>query len=131
MLEPDLINYLIAGLPRAGGRVHLGNAPQSTALPVVVVIRISGSTPRTLGNTKLFSRANLQMHIVGDDDYQSVLALANDLLALIDGFKGDMGTTRIESCRCDGEPSDTSYIDGTKTFRQLTSDFKFVYRDLI
>lgn len=128
MLEPDLISYLIANATEVSGRVHLGSARQGVGLPCHVVVRIAGNTPRTLGNVALFQRASIQIHTVGGDEYGPTLTAANQLRELLDGFKGEMGDTHVESCRCEGEPSDNSFVDGTVTYRQLTQDFRFVYR---
>jgi hypothetical protein len=130
MLEPDLIHYLVNNLTGVTGGVHLGNVPQNAAAPALCVIRLSGTTPRTLGNVALFSRADVQIAVVGDDNYAPVLNVANQVRALLDGFKGEMRLTRIESCRCASEPQDASVIDANKVIRQLVQDFKFVYRDL-
>lgn len=129
MLEPDLIDYLVSNVPSAGGRVYLGNAPQNVETPAVVVIRVSGSTPRTLSGVALFQRADVQIATVGDDRYAPVLTTANEVRAALDGYKGVMRNTRIESCRGRSDPADASFIDGNKVMRQLTQDFHVVYRD--
>jgi hypothetical protein len=128
MLEPDLIAYLIAHAATVKGEVHLGNVPQGSPLPAYAVVRVGGLTPRTLNSTRLFQRANLQIHTVGADRYAPTQTAANELRELLDNFKGPMGDTYIESCRCEGEPADNSFVDGNQVYRQLTQDFRFVYR---
>ena len=130
MLEPDLIEFLSLSLPGVTGGVHLGNIPQNQPVPAVAIENISGSTPRTLGNTALFSRADIQITVVGDERYSTVLPVANQIRALLDGYKGTFTTTKIESCRCLADPADSSVVDGTKIIRALTLDFKFTYRNL-
>jgi hypothetical protein len=128
MLEPDLIAYLKEHATEVSGRVHLGNVPQGTSLPAHAIERVGGNSPRTLGNVRLFQRASLQIHTVGLDRYAPTQAAATQLLELLDGFKGQMGATHVESCRCEGEPTDNSVVGDTQTYRQLTQDFRFVYR---
>ena len=128
MLEADLIAYMTANLTGIAGGVHLGNVPQGPSVPAISVTRISGSTPRTLGSVSLFSRADIQIIVVGDERYAPVMTAANQLRDLLDGYKGAMGTTRVESLRCIADPADQSVVDGNKVIRALSLDFKVTYR---
>ena len=130
MLEPDLIEHMKASLTGIAGGVHLGNVPQDCDAPAISVTRISGTSPRTLGGRKLFSRADVQIVVVGDDRYAPVMAAANQVRELLEGFRGPMRMTLIESCLCEGDPADNSVVDGNKVIRALSLDFKFTYRDL-
>jgi hypothetical protein len=129
MLEKDLIDRLTLAIPSVAGRVHLGNAPQDTALPFAVLRRTAGSTPRTLGGVKLFGRANVSVDLVGAT-YADVLIASAAAHESLDGFKGQAGETYVESARCLSDPADNSLVDGDLVLRQLTQDFLVVYREL-
>lgn len=129
MIDENLIAYLKAqGVTRA----HTGNAPQATEFPVAVVRRSSGNTPRTLGGTKLFSRATFSIDVVALN-YADAMSLSTTIRDALDGYTGTFASTpagtdtRIQSCRCVNEPVDGSEIDGDRVLRRITQDFLFVY----
>lgn len=128
MLDTDLISYLVAAGTDAGNRFHTGNIPQLSAYPAVALRRTFGTTPRTLGGLPLNSRAQFQVSVVGKD-YATVLPVANQVRAKLDGFSGIMGGSKIMSCRCLAEPADFSEIDGDQQFRIVSQDFFFVYAE--
>lgn len=128
MLDTNLITYLRAQATSAGNRVHTGNAPQDTALPVVIIRRVSGTTPRVLGGTSLFSRATFTVDCIGRD-YADALPLANDIRVILDNYRGELVDTKVMSARCLAEPADYSEIDGDLILRRISQDFLFVYRD--
>ncbi len=128
MIDENLKAYVSGLGTAAGNRVHIGNAFQDTVLPVVVIRRVSGNTPRTLGGQKLRSRAQYAINIVGLD-YASVMPVANAVRLGLDGFIGSMGTTRVHSARCLSEPADFSEIDGDVTLRVIGQEFSFVYSE--
>lgn len=127
MFDTDLIAFLRAELAGAGGRVYTGNADQGKLRPFVVVNRFSGITPSTLNGTRLFSRSTFKIDCVAET-YPDALPLANDLRELLHAYKGLIGATRIESCRCLSEPTPLDVVDGDLILRDLQQDFLFVYR---
>lgn len=127
MLDTDLIAYLGGALSAAGERVHTGNAPQGSPRPYIVVNRFSGVTPSTLGGSRLFSRATFKIDCVGDT-YPDAIPLANALRSALHNYKGLMGETPIESCRCLAEPTPLDVVDGDLVLRVMQQDFFFVYR---
>lgn len=127
MLDTDLVQFLRDEGTSAGARVHTGDAPQNTPLPVIIVTRISGQTPRTLKGQNLFARANFTISCIGET-YGDTLPLANAVRLALDNYRGLLGTTKVESCRCLAEPADISEIDGDQVYRRVSQEFLFVYR---
>jgi len=128
MLDTDLILFLQQQGTGAGTRIHTGNAPQNSQFPVVIIRRTSGNTPRVLGGQALNSRAQFSMDVIGVD-YATVLPVANQIRASLDGFTGYMGGSNIMSARCLAEPADFSEIEGDQVFRRVSQDFFFVYSE--
>jgi len=134
MIDQDLVTYIKALGTAAGTRVHLGNAPQNTAFPFVVIRRTGGTTPLTLRGVSLFSRGNFSINVIskgkledGSGGYNEVQPTANAIKEALHGFNGTIGDTTVQSARCIAEPADGSEIDGDKVTRWLTQDFLFVY----
>ena len=127
MIDQDLVAYVASLGTAAGTRVHLGNAPQGTVFPFVVIRRTGGNTPQTLGGTKLFSRANFSVNVIAkeySDAYPAAISIKNAL----HGYVGTMGETSVQSARILSEPSDGSEIDGDKVIRWLAQDLLIVHR---
>lgn len=134
MIDQNLKAYISGLGTAAGDRVHLGNAFQDTQMPVVVIRRVSGSTPRTLSGQALFSRAQYTISVVGRD-YASVMPVVNQLRAALDGFRGLIGVgtpvpqTNVLSARSSQDPVDLSDLDGDVTLRVMSLEFFFVYQE--
>jgi hypothetical protein len=126
MIDQDLVAYLKLLGTAAGTRVHLGNAPQDTPFPFVVIRRTGGNTPKTLGNVSLFSRAQFSINVIAKE-YADAYPIANTIKDSLHGFSGTMETTSVKSSRCTAEPADGSEIDGDKVTRWLTQDFLIVH----
>lgn len=127
MIDQDLIAY-VAGLGTpAASRVHLGNAPQDTLYPFVVIRRTGGSTPQTLGGVSLFARAQFSINVIAKE-YADAYPTANAIHQSLHGYRGTMGATEVQSARSLSEPSDGSEIDGDKVTRWLTQDVLIVHR---
>lgn len=127
MIDQDLVTYVKALATPAGDRVHLGNAPQESARPFVVIRRTGGTTPKTLGGVTLFSRGQFSINVIAEQ-YAEAYPTANAIKDALHGFNGTIATTEVQSARCISEPSDGSEVDGDKVTRWLTQDFLFVYR---
>lgn len=129
MIDQSLVAHIVSLATAAGARVHLGNAPQDTAFPFVVIRRTGGTTPKTLGGVSLFSRAAFSINVIGKE-YSDAYPIANSIRASLHGFTGNMGSapvTAVQSSRCLAEPSDGSEIEGDKVTRWLTMDFLIVH----
>lgn len=132
MIDQNLILYLQNLGTAAAARFHTGNAPQLPTFPLAVVRRTSGSTPRTLGGTKLFSRATFSIDALARD-YADALSVANAVRDALDTFTGSLPSdpvgseTTVQSCRCTAEPADYSEIDGDLVLRRISQEFLFVY----
>ena len=127
MIDQDLVAFVAGLSTAAGSRVHLGNAPQNTAYPFVVIRRTGGTTPKTLGGISLFSRGQFSINVIAKE-YADAYPIANTIHDALHGYYGTIGDTTVQSARCLSEPSDGSEIDGDKVTRWLTQDFLIVYR---
>lgn len=127
MIDQDLVSYVAGLATAAGSRVHLGNAPQNTAFPVIVIRRTGGTTPRTLGGVSLFARANFSINVIAKE-YADAYPVANSIKSALHGFVGTLGDTEVQSARVLAEPADGSEIDGDKVTRWLTQDLLIVHR---
>lgn len=134
MIDQDLVAFIIALGTGAGSRVHMGNAPQDTAYPFVVIRRTGGTTPLTLGGQSLFARGQYAVHVLhrgkeesGAGGYNDALPIALAIQTALHGFRGAMGATTVRSSRCLQEPVDASEIDGDKVIRWLQSEFLIVH----
>lgn len=126
MIDQDLVAYLAALGTAAGTRVHIGNAPQDTAYPFIVIRRTGGNTPKTLGNISLFARAQFSINVIAKE-YADAYPIANAIKDQLHGFRGVMGSTTVSSSRCVSDPADGSEIDGDKVTRWLSQDYLIVH----
>ena len=104
MIDQDLVAHIKDLATAAEDRVHLGNAPQGTVFPFVVVRRTGGTTPQTLGGISLFSRGLFSVNVIAKE-YADAYPTANAINASLHGFRGAMGDTTVQSARCTAEPS--------------------------
>lgn len=125
MIDQDLVAFIAALGTAAGTRVHIGNAPQDTPFPFVVIRRTGGNTPLTLGSVPLFSRVQFSMVVIAKE-YADAYPTANAIKSVLHGFHGAMGSTTVRSSRCVSDPSDGSEIEGDKVTRALTQDYLIV-----
>lgn len=126
MIDQDLIAYVVSLATAAEARVYLGNAPQNTPLPLVVVRRIGGGQPRSLNNTPLFERSQFSVNVLADN-YADSYPIANAIRDALKGFRGMMVTTPVESSQCTLFPIDQSEIDGDKVTRWVASNYSFMH----
>lgn len=127
MIDQDLVSFVAVLGTAAASRVHLGNAPQQSIKPFVVIRRTGGNTPRTTSGTALFSRAQFSINVIADE-YPGAYPTANAIRDALKSFRGTMGSTEVQSTRVLSEPSDGSEIDGDKVTRWLTQDVLIVHR---
>lgn len=131
MIDTDLRKHLQGLNTSAGKKIFLGNAEQGTEKPFVVIRRSSGDQPLTLGGTKLFQRAQFDVHVI-TNDYPDAYPVVNSILNALHGYRGELGGVggaNIKSTRCISFPSDQSEIDGDKVTRWVQSTFLFVYSE--
>lgn len=126
MIDQDLVAHIAGLATAAGSRVHIGNAPQGTDWPFVVIQRTGGRTPLTLSGASLFSRGQFAVNVFARE-YADAYPIANAIKASLHGYTGVMGMTTIRSSRCTNEPADSSAVDGDKVVRWLAMDFLIVY----
>lgn len=126
MIDQDLVTFLAGLSTAAGTRVHIGNAPQDTAYPFIVIRRTGGNTPLTLGSVSLFSRAQFSINVIAKE-YADAYPTANAIKDALHGFRGLMASTTVISSRCISDPADGSEIDGDKVTRWLSQDYLLVH----
>lgn len=126
MIDQDLVAYLAALGTAAGTRVHIGNAPQDSAYPFIVIRRTGGNTPQTLGAISLFARAQFSINVIAKE-YSDAYPTANAIKTALHGFRGAMGSTTVQSSRCVSDPADGSEIDGDKVTRWLSQEYLIVH----
>lgn len=126
MIDQDLVTFLAGLSTAAGARVHIGNAPQDTAYPFIVIRRTGGNTPLTLASVSLFARAQFSINVIAKE-YADAYPTANAIKTALHGFRGVMGSTTVQSTRCLSDPADGSEIDGDKVTRWLSQDYLLVH----
>jgi hypothetical protein len=126
MIDQDLVAEIAALGTAAGERVYLGNAPQRTDYPLVVVRRTGGSQPKVLGSRTLFSRSEFSFNVFGEV-YSDAMPIANTITDYLKNYRGTMGDTAIETSRCTLFPTDQSEIEGDKVTRWVAMAFLFMH----
>lgn len=132
MIDENLRKKLKDLSTPAAARIYTGTAPQQPEFPLAVMRRTGGNTPRTLGNVKLFSRAQFTIASVGRN-YADSLAVATAIRNGLDGYKGALASepagsdTTVKSCRAISDFTDISEADGDQVLRGVSQDFLLVY----
>ncbi len=131
MIDTDLIRHLEQLGTEARSQVYTGNAPEGVRNPFIVLRRSAGNQPITLGGTKLFERAQFDVHVIADE-YPMAYPISNAIKNELHGFRGVLGGTGgadVKSCRCVSFPADQSEIDGDKVVRWIQASYLFVYSE--
>ena len=126
MIDQDLIANIVTLQTEALDRVYLGNAPQDTAMPFIVVRRTGGEQPRTLGGISLFERSEFQINVIADN-YADAYPAANTIRDAFKNYSGLLGSTSVKSARCTLFPVDQSEIDGDRVTRWVALSFLFMH----
>jgi hypothetical protein len=126
MIDTDLRQFIINLNTAASSRVYVGNAPANVVRPLVVIRRTGGSQPRTLSGAALFERSQIGIDVL-TDDYPSAYPIATAIRAALDGYRGLMVATQIQSARCISFPTDLSVVDGDLVIRWIAMEFSFVH----
>lgn len=129
MIDTDLVAFMM-GATDAGDSVHTSEIPQGAPLPALVIRRIGGTDPKTLGNRRLFGRAIYMLVCVGLET-REIGNIPEQIKTRLDSLPGLMGTaTSVKHCRCLSGPNDISAVDGDLKLAAFAQEFSFMYRDL-
>jgi len=93
----EFFTYLSAGGTTAGTRFYPNALPQRVELPACRYFMVSNPTERTMSGSSSLRHPRYQMEFYadGDDGYLDAVKLANEVIALIDGYVGLMGTVTV------------------------------------
>jgi hypothetical protein len=99
ILAEGLFTYLSAGGTSAGSRIYPNALPQGVALPAIRYFLVSDPPEHThSGRSKLaHPRFQFDCFAEGDDAYLDARKLADQVIALIDGYVGTMGTFTVHA----------------------------------
>lgn len=131
MIDTDLLEHMRGLNTAAGKKIFVGNAPQEVRKPFVVIRRSLGEQPITLNGTRLFERAQFDVHVIADE-YPDAYPIANAIKTSLHGYRntlGGTGGTDVKSCRCVSFPSDQSEIDGDQEIRWVQASYLFVFME--
>lgn len=90
----NLFTYLSDGATDAASRIYPNALPQGVTLPAIRYFLVSDPPERTHSGPSQLRHPKYQLDCVadGEDGYLDALRLANQVVALIDGYTGTMGT---------------------------------------
>lgn len=126
MIDTDLRAFIIALNTAAGDRVFVGNADGSATRPFVVIRRTGGAQRITLGGDKLFQTSNFSVDVI-TNNYPSAYPVSEAIQVALHGFRGLLGATVVQLCKCTGFPRDESEVDGDLVTRWVSSDYSFTH----
>jgi len=94
-----LFTFLSAGATNAGSRIYPQALPQGVTLPAIRYFEVSDPPERThSGPSKLaHPRYQLDCFADGEEAYRDAVMLGNQVIALVDGFVGTMGTFTVHA----------------------------------
>lgn len=101
----DFVAFVLADPTVAGliaSRMHPGPLPQGEEMPAVTYGEASNVRLRSLSGPSGKARPRIEVNS-WDKTYGGVKALAAAIRIRLDGFKGDMGATRVDGLFIDGE----------------------------
>lgn len=128
MLQSDLIQRLVSLNTAAGARVFHQEVPQGIALPFIATGRISGSQPTTINGEALFSRATIRVAIFASL-YAEGEPIERAICDAFRGFRGFLGTTRVEATRVENASDEVSFVDGDRVIKGIPLDLFFLYQE--
>ncbi len=127
-LESNLIQRIISLDTAAAARVFDRHVLQGIPTPFMALTKISGSQPTTLDSRTLMRRATVRVAIFGRTavDEQSIAeALRTDL----NGFRGFIGSTRVNSLRVEDSAGEVALADGDNVVKGTGLDLFFLYQE--
>lgn len=88
-----MLTYLSAGGTNAGSRIYPQALPQGVTLPAIRYFLVSDPPERTHSGPSKLHHPKYQLDCVmdGDEGYLGACTLADQIIALIDGYVGAMG----------------------------------------
>lgn len=95
MIEQDLVVFLRANVPMAQQRVWPMRLRQDPQLPALVYRRISGPRESSHSGPSRLAHPRIQIDCWGED-YPQAKFLAEELRIAVDGFRGTMGSRRVD-----------------------------------
>lgn len=119
----EAITALLANV--AGGRRYWVRAPQGSAMPYVVMNRISGFADYTMQRASGYVASRLQMDIYAET-YTAALTTARDVKARLSGYRGGVIQGTFLDAERDLPAEDTGSI--TKLFR-VSMDFNIHHNE--
>ncbi len=128
MLQSDLIQRLQTLGTGAAARIYHQEVPQGVALPFVATGRISGSQPTTLTGESLLSRATIRIAVFAAL-YSDAEPIETAIRNHFRGFRGYLGSTRIEAVRVENASDEVSFVDGDRIIKGIPLDLVFVYQE--
>lgn len=94
-----LFDFLSDGATLAGSRIYPNALPQGVTLPAIRYFQVSDPPERThSGPSKLaHPRYQLDCFADGDEAYRDAVTLADQVIALVDGYVGTMGAFTVHA----------------------------------
>jgi hypothetical protein len=92
-------DFLSDGATNAASRIYPNALPQGVVLPAIRYFKVSDPPERThSGPSKLaHPRYQLDCFADGDEAYKDAVTLAEQVITLIDGYVGPMGTFTVHA----------------------------------
>jgi hypothetical protein len=129
-LETGLVAFLKAdGAVAAlvGTRIYRELLPQEVAFPAISYGRVSTERRQQLAGPESFTNVTIQIDCHANSS-ASVIALADAVIARLDGVTGAMGGATIQHGYYE-QRSDLSDADGDLVRRRITLDFVFILHE--
>lgn len=126
MIDTDLRAFIIGLATAAGDRVFLGNADASAARPLVIIRRTGGDRRLTLGGDALFHKSTFAVDVI-TNNYATAYPVSDAIQTALHGFRGLLGSTVVQLCKCIGFPRDESEVDGDVVTRWVSSEYSFTH----
>lgn len=119
IFEEGLFTYLSSGATNAAGRIYPNTLPQSVTLPAIRYFRVSDPTEHTHNGPSKLAHPRYQLDCVadGDEGYRDAVSLADQVIALIEGYVGAMGAFTVHA----GFAEDKRDNYDAETFRHSVS----------
>lgn len=113
----------VATLPQlVGSRIHWVLSPQKTALPRIVLYRISGVRDMHMNGPSGLVASRVQVDCISTG-YASAKAVARSVEARLSGYSGTTGNIRFEGCFLIGERDDYSDTETPDKLFRTSLDF--------
>lgn len=90
----SLFTYLSSGGSNAGARIYPNTLPQRVTLPAIRYVLVSDPPEHTLSGPSKLQHPKYQFDCIadGDEGYKDANTLAQQVVTLLNGYAGAMGT---------------------------------------